>query len=942
MALYEYKGQQYDIETDDPVLAKSKILKYLETGEGESKPKSAQQAPVEGAGGAAFGVYRPQGRRPESQNRNRDENREMAVQTGRGVLSNAIGLPGMAVDVGNIAYGQAVKPAIDFVGSQISNPRMPRYSDLPPAVQSAGNLLGGAYNTIVRGQEFQPLPQVPKMEKLPGIGEYGMEFYNQFVPGPDPTNAAGQLAFTGGQIAGAPLANKAFQAAMATTKAIAKAPGVVKNAYTTGVNEATANPIFKETPTSAFTPLREKVYPNETAQPWMAGTQEQKLAGLADLEASQVSSDSLFKTPFQRLLKATAPKTREVDPISGKKVDVPLMPLEGRVGQAFVEDLTRNLINDPYRTMAGNFAGPLAGAAAGSLIPGVGTVLGGAAGLLASPQLWRGFDLYKLNKLAKAGNLQPGFAQELAATKAAAGMPETMPANPAAGANAQMRPIDQMINDVTTRLQAANFETTPDTKAVAYAARTNEYMEKAKLNGVPMSRKQAEELAARDVNKHYNDKRSAEQKVKDAERAAKEAAEKQARAEYEASPEGQAEISYKNEVNSQINSNPDLKKRLGRDKDNDHWEFQTEDYKRSLKDPAYFEQIKKEVADKKAADTKAAEEKRIADSLQKDTYLWNLYKDTLKTRPLDDRELHTINQIIKHRGEDPFGTGKFEDYSFEGRGTGNPNQLDLPLDPAGKTPNTDALARMSAEGKYRAPKTTAGSLFETPIGETPVSTPKPTSAEGFTSAAEYRKSLTDRGLNSYDIDQLVKKAFPEGETSVETPKRKYEKQADRVKAQEAERTKDMTPEELAADEKAIADRIANAANPNSKLNKAIKGGKMGMMTDDTSPYTTMKRHGTEKDPVSIEDARIAAYEHGIQQTPHIIWTEVDGVKYQIKDNGVWGKSVTKVNKDGTAVEYYGSKKEGYKRKEYDKDGNMKGVPKTSDTQFPDFPGDIIL
>jgi len=831
MALYEYKGQQYDIETDDPALAKSKILKYLETGEGESKPKSAQQAPVEGAGGAAFGVYRPAGRRPESQNQNREDNKDMALQTARGVASNVMAPLGMPVDVGNVVYGQAVKPVINYVADQANGLRLPQYTDLPPAVQTAGNVLGGAYNTFVRGQEFQPLPEVPKAEKLPGIGDYGMNFYNELVPGPQPNNAAGQLAFAGGQAMGVPVANKAFQAAMATTKAIAKAPGVVKNAYTTGVNEATANPTFKETPTSAFTPLREKVYPNETAQPWMAGTQEQKLAGLADLEASQVPSDSLFKTPFQRLLKATAPKTREVDPISGKKVDVPLMPLEGRVGQAFVEDLTRNLINDPYRTMAGNFAGPLAGAAAGSLIPGVGTVLGGAAGLLASPQLWRGFDLYKLNKLAKAGNLQPGFAQELAATKAAAGMPETMPANPAAGANAQMRPIDQMVNDVTSRLQAANFEQMPDTKSVAYAARTNEYMEKAKLNGVPMSRKQAEELATRDVDRHFRSTADAEAKQRNAEQAAKKAEEAKARAEYEASPQGQSEMAYKAQIDKEIAANPELKKALGITRSDEMFETMSDGYKKSLQDPAYFEQVKREVADAKAKTAEADRLKKIQDSLVKDQYVWSSLKEALKTRPLDDREIHQLNQIIKHRGEDPFGTGKFEDYSFEGRGTGNPNQLDLPLDPAGKTPNTDALARMAAEGKYRAPKTTAGSLFETPISETPVSTPKPTSAQGFTSAAEYRKSLTDRGLNSYDIDQLVKKAFPEGETPA---KRKYEKQADTVKKLNEEQTAGMTAEEIAAKEQAELDRIKNMADPSGRIQKTLKGGKLGMMTDESA------------------------------------------------------------------------------------------------------------
>ena len=42
MPIYEYKGQQYDIATDDPAAAKSKILGYLE------KQAAPAQAPTQG------------------------------------------------------------------------------------------------------------------------------------------------------------------------------------------------------------------------------------------------------------------------------------------------------------------------------------------------------------------------------------------------------------------------------------------------------------------------------------------------------------------------------------------------------------------------------------------------------------------------------------------------------------------------------------------------------------------------------------------------------------------------------------------------------------------------------------------------------------------------------------------------------------------------------
>lgn len=39
MAIYEYEGQQYDIETDDPAVAKAKILNYLGRGEAQPSPE---------------------------------------------------------------------------------------------------------------------------------------------------------------------------------------------------------------------------------------------------------------------------------------------------------------------------------------------------------------------------------------------------------------------------------------------------------------------------------------------------------------------------------------------------------------------------------------------------------------------------------------------------------------------------------------------------------------------------------------------------------------------------------------------------------------------------------------------------------------------------------------------------------------------------------------
>ena len=44
MPIYEYKGQQYDIATDDPAAAKAKILGYLGAQEQAPAPKPTQAA----------------------------------------------------------------------------------------------------------------------------------------------------------------------------------------------------------------------------------------------------------------------------------------------------------------------------------------------------------------------------------------------------------------------------------------------------------------------------------------------------------------------------------------------------------------------------------------------------------------------------------------------------------------------------------------------------------------------------------------------------------------------------------------------------------------------------------------------------------------------------------------------------------------------------------
>lgn len=95
------------------------------------------------------------------------------------------------------------------------------------------------------------------------------------------------------------------------------------------------------------------------------------------------------------------------------------------------------------------------------------------------------------------------------------------------------------------------------------------------------------------------------------------------------------------------------------------------------------------------------------------------------------------------------------------------------------------------------------------------------------------KRITNKyGQDPFQTGNLV------GESVLETPKRKNVKQETRVKEMEAERTKDMTPEQIAADEQAILDRVKRMANPNSPFNKTLR-------KEISSP----KKSQTKQDPV---------------------------------------------------------------------------------------------
>lgn len=136
MPVYQYQGVYYQLSTTDPAEAKQKILASLQkTYTPPQTPVSAMPPPVEGSGGAAFGVYRPAGRRPESQ-QDRAAAAEMPLQMARGVVTGAVGAPADIANLPGVVYGAVTGQAPGYHipgGSEDVNAVLPGASNTPHA-----------------------------------------------------------------------------------------------------------------------------------------------------------------------------------------------------------------------------------------------------------------------------------------------------------------------------------------------------------------------------------------------------------------------------------------------------------------------------------------------------------------------------------------------------------------------------------------------------------------------------------------------------------------------------------------------------------------------------------------------------------------------------------------------------------------------------------------
>jgi hypothetical protein len=374
--VYEINGQRIEFE-------KEPTEKDIDEAARATKPapKSARPKPVEGAGGAAFGVYPQAGRRPESQ-QDREAAKDMALQTARGVASNVpavLGIPGSVVNT---------------------------VANLPRTAQDIQNRYQIAKEAFTgQAPQTQPLPEYNQ------VTPYDMNYFGQLTPGPEPTSPAGQLAFAGGQVLGAPVMTRTIQGA-------ARVPGQVANTareLRTGATEGLRNPTYQSNATTAFQPLKETYYPAPEVQRFQAMPEAQRPAALPALEASQQPSASLFQTPGQMLARNLGPQA------AGET----LIPLQGRTTRALGEQVARDISNRPLT--AGGVG--LGGAALGGLLGGP---LGAMAGAALAPGM-RFAQLAAMNKLSQTAGFAPGFTEQLAAARGRAGIQSGMPTTPALG-----------------------------------------------------------------------------------------------------------------------------------------------------------------------------------------------------------------------------------------------------------------------------------------------------------------------------------------------------------------------------------------------------------------------------------------------------------------------------------------------------------------------------
>jgi hypothetical protein len=328
--IYEVNGQRVEFEKEPTEKDIDEAARALAPA-----PESRMPKPVEGSGGAAFGVYRPQGRRPESQNQNRESNKEMATQTGRGVLSN---IP------------VALSSPISFPSSAIN-----MVANAPRTIQDIQNRYQSVRSQLA-GNERQPLPELPEYNK---VAPYDIGFFANLVPGAQPETPAQAMAFAGGQAVGSPLIPKTFSAVAPTVKYGANLAKDVAGVAGSPVQSARTafdafgrgykNPANVGGEGSALMPIREKFYPHEQVAEFQAGQR-------TPLQMSEVSTTPLTQNNMMNRFASNMAPTNK----AGEALVAP----KGRGLEGYFENLGSTYKQNPYLGVLDAVTG-LGGIAAG-------------------------------------------------------------------------------------------------------------------------------------------------------------------------------------------------------------------------------------------------------------------------------------------------------------------------------------------------------------------------------------------------------------------------------------------------------------------------------------------------------------------------------------------------------------------------------------------------
>jgi len=352
-----------------------------------AKPESRMPKPVEGSGGAAFGVYRPAGRRPESQ-QDREASKDMPVQTARGIVSNIPAIAGIPGSVVNAAAN------------------LPRTAqDLENRYQKAREAFTG------QAPQEQPLPEYNQ------VTPYDMSYFAQLTPGPQPSSPAGALAFGAGQMVGAPIVPPAMKMMAPAAKygyelgkdVLSAASHPIQTGKTAieAFGRGYKNPAVVGGPDSALMPIRETYYPHEQVAEYLQGQR-------TPLQMNEVPTSTITQNNvFNKFATNVAPTN---------EMGQPLVAPRGRGIEGYMENLGASYKNQPLM---------------GAL--DIATTLGGIGPVSA---MAKAVPAIAARQLQKATQFEPNFnAADIHAAQGQAGLKANMPTMPALPAPGPQAPI---------------------------------------------------------------------------------------------------------------------------------------------------------------------------------------------------------------------------------------------------------------------------------------------------------------------------------------------------------------------------------------------------------------------------------------------------------------------------------------------------------------------